>query len=772
MASMPDPAASPAPYAPSEPIAHVLARGFAAHQAGRLAEATECYEYVLAHMPDEPHALRLLGEIAQRTGNPERAIELTRRSLKRNPGSAEAHNNLGTAYRTLGRLDEAEDSFRRAIALNPALAITHNNLGAMLIAKGQIKDARDILAKVVVIEPESADTWLNLGVAEHRAGDLAAAERAFRRAAELAPENAGAWNNLAAVLITLKRPREALVATDRAAALSPNSHEIHNNRGNIMRALGRFDDAAACYCRALELKPDFADAHSNLGILLSEQRQPVQAAVHFRKAIDLDPGSTAAMSNLATVLHKLRKLSEALAWLDHALEINPHDATSYGNRGMVLVAMGRIEEALQQLRRSMELKKDADRVYSNYLFTLNYAPGVSRDMLFAEHCGFDAQFGDHPPPVFANARDPAKQLRVAYVSGDFRTHPCASFIEPLLANHDPAQVEIFCYSTYQEVDDYTRRFKALAHHWRDASVMMDEDLQAAMLADGIDIAVDLAGHTGGGRLTAFARRLAPVQVTWLGYPATTGLSAMDYRFTDARADPPGAADAHCSERLVRLPDTFLCYRPRADAPDVGPLPVSTGAPFTFGSFNNLPKLNPVVIEAWRRILRGAPRARLLIKSNPLGDQGTRAHLLAAFEDANIDPARVELVPWIHDQAAHLALYNRIDVALDPFPYNGTTTTCEALWMGVPVLTIAGDRHAARVGVSLLSQVDLQDFIVSDIDTYVEAAIALARKPERLFALRAELRGRMQTSPLRDERRFAANVESAYREMWRAWCTGP
>jgi len=759
-------------HAPQDPIAHVLVRGFAAHKAGRLAEAAECYEHVLAHVPDEPHALRLLGEIAQRTGNAERAIELTRRSLKRNPGSAEAHNNLGAAYRTLGRLDEAEDSFRRAIALNPALAIAHNNLGAMLIVKGQINDARDILAKVVAVDAESADAWLNLGTAEHRLGDLVAAERAFRRATALAPDNAGAWSNLAAVLVTLKRPRDALPAAERAVALSPESHEVHSNRGNVMRALGRLDDAAASFHRALELKPDFADAHNNLGIVLSDQRQTIQAAVHYRKAVDLDPRSTAAMNNLAAALRSLRKLSEALAWLDRALEINPHDAKSYGNRGMVLVSMGRIDEALQQLQRSIELKKDTDRSHSNYLFALNYAPGMSPDMLLAEHRRFDAQFGGHIPPTFTNTRDPARRLRIAYVSGDFRNHPCAFFIEPLLASHNPAQVETFCYMSARDEDDYTRRFKALAHHWRDASMMMDEDLQAAMLADGIDIAVDLAGHTGGGRLTAFARRLAPVQVTWLGYPATTGLSAMDYRLTDARADPPGAADEHCSERLVRLPDTFLCYRPRADAPDVSPPPASTGAPFTFGSFNNLPKLNAIVIEAWRRILRGAPHARLLIKSNPLCDDVTRADLAAAFEDPEIDPARVELVPWITDQTEHLAFYTRVDVALDPFPYNGTTTTCEALWMGVPVLTIAGNRHAARVGVSLMSQVGMEDFIAPDIDSYVKTAIALAHAPERLSVLRAELRGRVQASPLRDERRFAANVESAYREMWRAWCAGP
>jgi protein O-GlcNAc transferase len=316
-----------------------------------------------------------------------------------------------------------------------------------------------------------------------------------------------------------------------------------------------------------------------------------------------------------------------------------------------------------------------------------------------------------------------------------------------------------------------RRWKSnRAAQWRDTSKLLEAAFIQSVLDDQIDIAIDLTGHTGNNRLLAFSQRIAPIQVSWLGYPCTTGLGTIDYRLTDSFADPPGATDSHYSESLVRLPSTFLCYQAPADAPEPGPLPALGGAPFTFGSFNNLPKINARVIEVWAAILAHAPAARLLLKSRALADAVTCDRVHQAFSRHGIDPARIELVGWVRNPAEHLLLYGQVDLALDPFPYNGTTTTCEAMWMGVPVLALAGGRHAARVGVSLLKQVGLSDFVTADVQEYVARAVAYATDPAPLAEVRAGLRERMAASPLCDGRAFARDVENAYRAMWRGWCS--
>lgn len=748
-------------------VGDLLARGFASHQAGQLPAAVDYYTQVLACDPEQPDALHLLGELAHRAGMDERAVDLITRAVRHRPDHAEAHNNLGTAYQALGRLDDAERSYRRALELRPRLTIARNNLGTVLKAKGDPVGARREFEAALALDPHSAEAQLNLGNLRREAGDLAAAEAIYRDLVHAHPANASAWNNLGITLLAQTRLEEGRDALSRAVALDPGSAEAHANLGNAHRELGEFKEAVARYQHALAIRPGYAEPAYNLAVALSGRFMFREALPFLRRALDAKPEFVDALLCLGGCLRNLDHLSEAVDCFDRALARESNNASGHNNRGLTLLEMGRVEEGLAECRHAVALKPNFTRAHSNYLFGLNYRAEISGAELLDEHCRFAPPL---PRPVaFRNARDLGRRLRIGYVSPDFKRHSCAFFIEPLLAGHDRNAVEVHCYADVPVADTVTMRLQGLADRWRDISARSDEDLAELLRRDEIDIAVDLAGHTGNNRLCAFARRIAPIQVTWLGYPCTTGVSAIDYRLTDGLADPEGMSDRDYVERLVRLPRTFLAYRPPAEAPPPGPMPALAGGPFTFGSFNNLPKINERVIETWSEILRRAPEARLLLKSRALLDQPTRAWIAASFARCGIDPGRIELVAWIGDPADHLKLYQQVDLALDPFPYNGTTTTCEALWMGVPVLTLAGARHAARVGASLLAQVGLPELIAQTVPDYIGRAAAYATDRQALAAIRSDLRGRMAASPLRDEAGFARDVEAAYRAMWRDWC---
>ncbi|MGI9342155.1 MAG: hypothetical protein ACR2QV_04855 [Gammaproteobacteria bacterium] len=358
------------------------------------------------------------------------------------------------------------------------------------------------------------------------------------------------------------------------------------------------------------------------------------------------------------------------------------------------------------------------------------------------------------------------------MSPDFTSHSVSHFTRKLIAVHDRSRVEVCCYFAKAKRDEITDEIEARADRWRVIVGMTDDEVVAQIRDDRIDILIDLAGHTAQNRLLVFARRAAPVQVSWLGYPNTTGLSAMDYRVTDAIADPPGADDRWYSERLVRLPDGFLCYQSDQPEPAVAAAPCVERGHVTFGSFNNLPKLTADVVQTWSRILKAIPGSRLLLKSSALADERARSRIIDEFGAQGIPAARLELLGLIPGRQQHLAAYAGIDVALDTYPYNGTTTTCEALWMGVPVVALRGNRHSGRVGASILHHAGLPELVADTEDDYVEIAISLARDPQRIVGMRERLRPMMRDSCLMDTPRFARSLETAYRDVWAAWCEDP
>lgn len=539
----------------------------------------------------------------------------------------------------------------------------------------------------------------------------------------------------------------------------------------INAQFGQVQEVERCCREIITRWPDAIDAYYHLAYALLLQSRYDEAAEGFRHVLQFNPNHALANLYLGKALQLQESYDEALACYQRALALAPGIAEAQAMIGCIQHRRGQIAEAVDSYRRELSLRPRDYRLHSDVVSTLNYSAQYDAATIYAEHVrwGQTHTLGVQPVRKHPNARKTDRKLRIGYVSPDLRRHSVAFFIEPLLANHDPAQVETYCYAEVSAPDSVTERLRSLAKNWVNTCGMSDTVLVERIRADRIDILVDLAGHNPGHRLLAFAAKPAPIQVTYLGYPNTTGIAAMDYRLSDAWADPPGTTEVYHTETLVRLPQGFLCYRPLEDAPAVTPLPAIARSSVTFGSFNNFMKVTPQAISTWAAILQELPTARLLLKNPSFGDMGTRQLCYRLFGVHGIDEARLELLGPVSTQASHMEVYGQVDIALDTFPYNGTTTTCEALWMGIPVITLAGSTHAGRVGVSLLSQVGLADCVAHSTEDYVQRAVALAGDIAALARLRGTLRERVATSPLCSERAFTASVEEAYRVMWKKWC---
>lgn len=673
---------------------------------------------------------------------------------------------------------------------------------------GRLREAKRIYRRILSREPANGDALHLLGLIAFQQGHIAEGVDRIRKAIDSNPANPIYYENLGKILAEQRRAAEAAACFEQLLARWPENVEARLRLGNCRLQQNRLEEAGECFRQALARKPDSVEGLTNLGYVLRQQRRPEPAIDLLRKALEIDPGHAEALltlgaalgdqgendeagevcvrllglrpdlaevhHNLGSIRRRQGRLEEAAACHREAIRLRPSYAMSHNNLGVVLLQQGNIEEAAGCFREAVRHDPGYAAAHSNLLLTLHYAPQPDPTALFSEHRRWQQQ---HAAP-HASARLPhtntpgrERRLRIGYLSADFRTHPVAFFFGPILDGHDRQQVECYCYADVWWPDAVTEKLQALADCWRDIHRLSDEQVAAMVRQDGIDILVDLGGHTSQNRLQVFARKPAPVQATYLGYPDTTGLDAMDYRLTDAWADPPGSTEQWHSEQLVRLPRGFLCYRPFADAPPAPELPAATAGIFTFGCFNARPKVTPEVIATWSAILKETPESRLLLKAKALSDESTRRQLLEAFSACGIAPERVQTRGVFPDLLQHLKAYQEIDLALDTFPYNGTTTTCEALWMGVPVVTLAGRTHASRVGLSLLSRLGLEACITDTVQSYIDLAVRLARHPQPLRDVRAGLRQRMARSSLTDALGFVRDLEQAYREMWRRWCDG-
>jgi protein O-GlcNAc transferase len=697
----------------------------------RYAELESRARALIGRYPDSGFAWKLLGAALQMQGK--NALTAFQKTVALMPADAEAHFNLGVVQKSLGQLAEAVESYRRALKLNPAYAEAHGNLGNALKDLGQLDQAVASYRSALKIKPGSADAHNNLGTALRDLGQLDEAVASYRRAVALKPDYADAYYNL----------------------------------GNVLRDLGQLDDAVASYRRALDMKPDFVDAHNNLGASLKELGQFVDAAASFRRIIKLKPDFAEAYNNLGAVLKELGQLDDAVACHRRALEINPDFAEAHSLMGVLLKDIGQIDEAVASFRRALEIKPDFAETYGCLLFTLNYSARYTSSYCLDEARQYGRLVSDKVDARFTTwlCEAAPERLRVGFVSGDLRSHPVGYFLESLVAHIDPARIELIAYPTDSKTDALTARIKPYFAAWKPLFGLGDATAARLIHADGVHILIDLSGHNQYNRLPIFAWKPAPVQISWLGYFATTGVSEIDYLLADS-VGVPEAHREHFTETVWYLPDTRLCFSPPVIDLPVAPLPAQKNGHITFGCFQNMSKVEDSVLSAWASILTALPDTRLRWQCHQLKNPVVVKELMSRLQQHGIDPARVTLLGSVA-RKEYLAAHSEVDMILDTFPYPGGTTTCEALWMGVPTLTLAGDTLLSRQGASLLTAAGLRDWIATSREDYINRAVAFASDLPRLDALRAGLREQVLASPLFDAPRFARNFVDALWGMWQA-----
>lgn len=692
-----------------------------------------------------------------------------RRIPMAHPAGLDQLHALAVRCQSAGLNEQAKQLYIRILEGNPDHALALNNLSIIASGARDFQLATELSARAVSLSPENADLHACLGIALAGNGDPERADAAFRRAVVLNPDCVDALYNWGNALQARGLLRDAGACFEKVVILDPHHVLARNNLGLTYLSARRFDEAEACFRTVLREKPDWVMGPANLALVLEKQGRYTEAEAFLRQALRIEPNHTYLLVNLGQVLISAKRVGEAVECLEKAMRVSPFSAELGLALARGYATQGRGQEACALWKRALALQPAFSAAYSAGLFMLHYDPALSPEQLAGEHRAWAVRFAVplyRPGRPHANTADPERTLRIGYVSGDFRRHPIAFFMMPVLANHHHSRVEAFCYAG-GVADSWTPRIRALASHWRDVEGIGDADLAQMIEQDEIDILVDLSGHTTGNRLLTFACKPAPIQITWLGYFNTTGLPVMDYLIADDQIAPP-EEEAPFVEQVLRLPGCYLTYQTPSDAPPVSALPALERGYVTYGSFNALSKVGAHVVSVWADILKRTPGSRLVMKNPTFEDAYCRRLYQQHFERCGIAAERIDLLgPSPHDEL--LAHYSEIDIALDPFPYNGGTTTCEALAMGVPVVGMRGDRFVSRAAATLLHNAGLDELMTNDPEEYIEKAIALGRDVASLAVMRANMRNRLAQSTLYDSAGFTRNLEHAYREVWRRWC---
>lgn len=711
--------------------------GLTHHQAGRLEQANTAYQQALHENPNHPDALHLLGMLAHQVGDNEFALDLINLAIHANPISPIFHCNLGIVLQAQGKHEEAIASFRKALAIDRSNALFHYNLGHALQAQGQLADAA----------------------------------ASYRQALALAPKHVEAHSNLGHTLRALGELDQAIACYRSALSIAPGLAEMYFNLGAALNERGELDAAIEHYQHAIAIFADYAQAHCNLGAALLAQGKLDAAVASYQRTLAVNPEMTEAHYNLGIALQAQDKLDAAIASYRRALELQPSFVEGYCNLGNALRAQGRLQAAAECYQKALAIKPGYAKAYSNLLFLLSYHATIPPAQYLTQAREWErtclrpqireAARGKR----FARLPLTGRRLKVGYVSGDFRKHATSYFAEQLFAQHDHARIELFAYSNNPARDAVTERLNKLVDHWVPIAGMSDLAVCERIAADGIDVLVDLSGHSAHNRLGVFAHRAAPVQATYL-YFASTGLSEMDYWIGDKILTPPGL-DAHFSEQVWRLPRTWLSYKTIATAPAINWHPANTGA-IRLGCFNNLGKITPQTLRLWAQVLHALPEGCLLLKNKDLGDAGNRQRILSELAAHGIDAERIELQPG-SDWDDYMAQHDRLDIALDPVgAHGGGTSTCDALWMGVPVIHLLGEHVGARFAASMLNAIGHSEWIARSEAEYIDKIIALARNAELRQQLRFSQRNTMALSPLCDAQGLARALEDAYSGMFERW----
>ncbi|MGF1581175.1 MAG: tetratricopeptide repeat protein [Gemmataceae bacterium] len=743
------------------------------HQhSGQLALAEQLYRQILQSKPSQTDVWYQLGTLFCQKGQFADGARCFQETIRLGRRDFRLYGNLGAVYAMLGQPEEAVLWHRRALELNPNYAEGHINLGNALGRQGKIEEAAACYRRGLELSSlnsrNESIALLNLGHALRNLGQLQEAAASYRRFVELNPKSAEGHSSLGSVFLKQGKAEEAAASYRTVLELSPNEPEAHNNLGVALMDQEQTEEALKCFQHACRLQPDYPEALNNLGNAHRHQGNYEEAIATFHRVLASHPNHVRAYNNLGAALLALHRYDEACVCLRRAQELQPDWPETYLDLGNGFKAQGLGQEAIGCYRRALELAPNYHEVTSPMLFALWSTPGFDLAAIAEEHRRWEQRYVvplHKKNGAYPNERSPEKRLRVGYVSPDFREHVVGRNVLPLLREHDREQVEVVCYSNGNKPDSLTVRFQEIADLWRNIRGVSDERVAELVREDQIDILVDLALHTAGNRLLTFASKPAPVQVTFAGYPGTTGMTAIDYRLTDPYLDPPGEDESHYAEKTIRLPHSYWCYEPNGDEPEVGPLPALERGKITFGCLNNPSKINAGVIRAWSRVLRGVPESELLVLCN---SESQRQRMLDVLKNEGVEKSRLRTTGRV-PRKEYLALYNQIDIGLDTLPYNGHTTSLEGFWMGVPLVSQRGSTLVGRAGLGHLTNLGLAELVGQNEDEFVRIAIGLATDLPRLQDLRVGMRERMKASPLMDVVGFTRGIEAAYREMWKRWC---
>ncbi|BCZ79370.1 hypothetical protein PTKU64_30450 [Paraburkholderia terrae] len=810
--------------------ANLLNTALAHHQASRLAEAKAIYDQILRANPRHSDALHFLGLLACQIQQHEAGITLMRQSIAILP-NAIYYNNLGNALREHGQLKQAIDGYREAVTLNPEYAEAHNNLGNALREDRQPDAAMHSCAQAIELRPGYAEAYNNLGNALKDLGEVDSAVLAYRKAISFRRKYADAHNNLGNALMEQGKYDEAISSYHSAIALEPGRALIHNSLGTLLLARGDLAGAAASLQRSIELDPAQPGVHNNLANTLRDAGELETARTHYLKALQLaqtmidsyqpiGAGSTSPVAlvcsasprmplaeahatlgnarygldrydeaiesylrsvafaddnaevlhNLAVAYLKTERANEALRYARKALELKDGSARMHINLGDVLRSLGDMGGAASSYRSAIERSPDSEAAHTALLFC---QAGVLQQRVedylvdavyFGKRIAAKVRQFTHQPVSRGSRR-----LRVGFVSGDLRTHPVGIFTESMLSHIDPSRVELIAYPTNDVEDDTTQRLKPLFAAWMPLHRLSRDAAARRIFDDKIDILLDMAGHTAFNRLSVFAMKPAPIQVTWLGFFASTGIAQIDYVLGDRYVLPPEEAHDFI-EKPWRLPDGYLCMTPPQCDVAVGPLPMRANGFITFGYLGKLAKMTDDVLDLWTRVLREVPGSRLLVKAYELDRKHAFDATLQRFAERGIDASRL-ILEGGSPRNEYFKTYHRVDIVLSPFPYPGGTTTAEALWMGLPVVAMKGDRFVGHICESLLHSAGFGEWICDDQAGYVEKICELAANGDALATLRAGMREHVLASPMCDARKFAGNFMDALEGMWRVYEEG-
>src|SRR5450830_137519 len=731
----------------------------------QLKEAASSYQKAININPRFAQAYYNLGSVLKDQGLFAEAEVSYKNALKIDPDNASMHFNLALMLYEQGRFSEAANYYRRTLKLQAEFTAAHVNLGACLKALGQLREAEACYREALRINPEHTDAYNNLGVVLKEVGDVVDAEQCYRAAITINPDYASAYNNLGILLKDTGRMAEAESCYLKTLKIDPLRAVAHNNLAVLLRDMGRLADSELCCRNALKITPDYVDAFNNLGLALDSQGRLPEAEAAFEQALEYDPNSVSVLSNFSVTLNTLSQLTRAETYLKKALELAPQFVNAHINLCVNYLAQGRIQEAEEICIRALKIQPDSMGAQNNLLFSMNYSVNYSAADCLEKARQYGLMVASKVAAPFTSwqYKPQTKRLRVGLVSGDLRQHVVAYFLENFVQYLDTSSVELIAYSTTSREDEVTARLKPYFSGWKLLVGLTDQAAAQLIHNDSLHVLLDLSGHSSGNRLPIFAWKPAPLQVSWLGYFATTGMAAMDYFIADA-VGVPELNRSQFVEKIKYLPETRLCFTaPSADIA-VSTLPALTNKFITFGCFQNMAKVGDEVLDLWAEVMLALPDAKLRWQCKSFRDNSVADELKQRLLTRGISSDRIILLGYVLREA-YLIAHHEVDVILDTFPFTGGTTTCEALWMGVPTLTLAGSTLIARQGASLLTAAGLCDWVAESKTDYLSKAQLFCSDLDKLAYLRAELRARVLASALFDAPRFAKNMENALWEMW-------